>query len=161
MRKEGSKMRKDLVVYYSHSGNTKKAANMIADLRNADVIELVPKEAYPTGLWDVVEIFKKDIASDGRREINPYSINMEDYDTVFIGTPNWGDTFATPLLSFFDVEDLKEKRIAPFVTHGGGGVGRCADDIIKYSGSNESTKPLVYKGGSVTKSNVETWLDKI
>lgn len=154
-------MSKDLVVYYSHTGNTRKAAKIIADLRNADIIELVPKEAYPAGLWDVVEIFKKDIASDGRRDINPYNVNMVDYNTVFVGTPNWGDTFATPLLSFFDAEDLKDKKIAPFVTHGGGGLGNCASDIVKYSESKDSTKPLVYTGGTISKSDVKSWLDNI
>lgn len=154
-------MNKELIVFYSHSGNTRKAAKLIEKLIGADLLELIPEKKYPNGMWDVVDEFKKDLATGARRKINAYDFDLVDYDTIYIGTPNWGDTVATPLLSFFDKEDLKGKKIAPFVTHGGGGLGRCADDIIKLSESDVWTKPLVFTGARITEVEVGAWLEEI
>jgi len=153
-------MTKELVVYYSHSGNTKKGAMLISKVTGADVLELVPERAYPKGMWATVDEFKKELAGDLRRAILPYDVDVSQYDTIYIGTPNWGDTLATPLRSFFDKEDLADKRIMPFVTHGGGGLGNCSRDMIRLSGTKNYTEPLVYSGGSVNERKVKEWLQK-
>jgi flavodoxin len=153
-------MSKNLIVYYSHSGNTRKAAMLLKNQLKADVIELIPKKAYAPGLWDAVDEFKEEIANDLRREIKSYNLNVADYDNIFIGTPNWGDTVATPLRSFFDKEDLRHKNIMPFVTHGGGGLGNCSRDIIELSQSDKHGNALVFTNGGIDKRMIEKWLNE-
>lgn len=151
-------MKNELVVYYSYSGNTRKGAEFISQLTGADILELKPIEDYPKDVWAAIDIFKKDVANNSRRDIKSYDLNLDEYKVVYIGTPNWGATVATPLLSFFDKEDLADKKIMPFVTHGGGGLGNCARDIVKLSKSNNYREALVYTDGRIDKRSVEQWL---
>lgn len=153
-------MNKSLIVYYSHSGNTRKGAHMIKNSLNADILEIIPRKPYKSGMWDVVDEFKIEIEKNLRREIEDYKIDLSNYDIIFIGTPNWGNTVATPLLSFFDNEDLRNKKIMPFVTHGGGGLGNCGEEIVRLSNSESYGQTLVYSGGSVYESKIEKWLKK-
>lgn len=152
-------MNKELVVYYSHSGNTRKGAMLISNLTGADVLELVPEVDYPNGMWATVDEFKEELANGSRRAIRPYDVDISQYDIIYISTPNWGDTVATPLLAFFDAEELTGKRILPFITHGGGGMGRCADDIVRLSSSKNYGKALVYSGGNISERKVRKWLE--
>lgn len=151
-------MAKKLIVFYSHSGNTRKGAQFIQELTGADLLELQPKEAYPNDLWETIDIFKEELKTNARKELIPFNIDIDAYDILYIGTPNWGDTVATPLLSFFDRFDLSDKKIMPFVTHGGGGLGNCSSDIIKLADCKESGEPLVYTNGNIEISQVSKWL---
>lgn len=154
-------MSKELVVFYSHSGNTKKVANIISKFTGADVLELIPEESYPSDLWETVDIFKEDMKNNSRRVLKPINVDMSKYDTIYIGTPNWGNTVATPLLSFFDQYDLTDKKVLAFVTHGGGGLGKCANDIMKLSKSKMQQEALVFSGANVSEGQIKSWLKDV
>ena len=72
-------------------------------------------------------------------------------DVVFIGSPNWWSTIAPPVASFLASYDLSGKTVIPFVTHGGGGMARCADDVRKLC-----PKSTVLKGGSFSGEGIRT-----
>ncbi len=48
---------------------------------------------------------------------------LDRYDTLLVGTPNWFGTIAPPVQTFLKDSDLSGKRVAPFCTNGGGGFG--------------------------------------
>jgi flavodoxin len=154
-------MNKVLIVYYSHSGVTRTLAEKINKVVSGDIYEVKPVEPYPGDVYATIKIFKDELKHKLRRPIEEPDIISSDYDTIFIGTPNWGATVATPLLDFFSSVDIQDKRIIPFVTHGGGGVGNCAKDIMTLAGSDQKNIPLVLNGGGVSRlseNDIRSWL---
>ncbi len=49
---------------------------------------------------------------------------INDYEKIFIGSPNWFKTLAPPVMSFLRLHNFIGKTIIPFCTHGGGGFGQ-------------------------------------
>jgi len=79
----------------------------------------------------VVEQAKKEIQAGYHPAIKTQIPNLDAYDTIFVGSPNWWSTIAPPIATFLMQKDMSSKTIVPFCTHGGGGMARVAQDIEK------------------------------
>ncbi len=121
-------MSKIVVVYYSHSGNTRGLAKLIASKTNADCLEIIPQNEYPNDYNSVVAQAKQEISRNYRPAIKNI-VDISAYDTVIIGTPNWWSTMAPPVATFIEEHDLSGKTVIPFCTHGGGGFGHIETDV--------------------------------
>ena len=119
-----------LIAYYSHSGNTGKIANFIGQQTGGDLLPIQPEEAYPISYNAVVEQAKKEIQAGYHPAIKTQIHNLDVYDTIFAGSPNWWSTIAPPVATFLTQNDMSGKIIVPFCTHGGG-LARVARDIEK------------------------------
>ncbi|MDE5598563.1 MAG: flavodoxin, partial [Lachnospiraceae bacterium] len=64
-----------------------------------------------------------------RPELLYHVENMEDYDIVFLGFPNWWYTVPMAVHTFLEEYDFSGKTIVPFVTHGTGGLASTIKDI--------------------------------
>lgn len=120
IKEEGVKILKKLVVYYSFEGNTRFIANTIAEVIDADILELRPKNEIKTKsfmkfLWGGRQVIMKE-----KPDLIPFDINLQEYDIIFIGTPVWAWSYAPPLNTFFSTIEIKNKKIALFCCHGGG-----------------------------------------
>lgn len=124
---------KSLCVYYSHSGTTRRLAERIAKETGCDLLELVPETAYPQDYNTVVAQAKRELQSSFRPALKTAIPNLDAYDMVFVGTPNWWSSPAPPVLTFLEQADMKGAQIAPFCTHGGGGSGHIRRDMEKAS----------------------------
>lgn len=86
--------------------------------------------------------------------------SIDDYQTIFIGTPNWFKTCAPPVMSFLKKHNFTGKTVIPFCTHGGGGFGQIENDIAK-----ECSKSIILPGiainGTVASEAVTNWLKTI
>lgn len=72
---------------------------------------------------------KEEILQGTRPDLLPPLPDLKPYDRVYVGTPIWCGTMAPPLASFLALQTWEGKRVFPFCTHGGGGKGRCEQDI--------------------------------
>ena len=151
-----------LVVYYSHSGNTRKIAELIQLKTDATLHEIQPKDAYPTDYDAVVKQAKKEIQAGLRPELAS-AIDAAGYDTVFVGSPNWWSTIAPPVATFLAGCDLSGKTVVPFLTHGGGGAARMERDIAKLCPQAVMKPGLVVSGdgGSRAAAQVTAWLEQL
>ena len=70
-------------------GNTSIIARMIAEQTGADLFEIEPVTPYPETYSGLLEVSQEEMGSDAR----PVE-NMDQYDTVFIGYPNWWGGYA-------------------------------------------------------------------
>jgi len=120
---------KVLTIYYSHSGNTRKIAKEIHKTVGGDILETEPLEPYPDNYNTLVEQARRELDSGYKPKLRTSAENIAAYDTIFVGSPNWWHTIAPPVISFLSEADLSGKTIVPFITHGGGGLGRNAEDI--------------------------------
>lgn len=126
-----------LVAYFSYSGNARKLAERIADVKGSDLFEIEPQEKYSDIYKECVERAKEECMQDIRPTLCHGVTDMEKYDKVVICFPNWCGTCPMPVLSFVAENDMAGKKIYPFVTNGGGGCGKGAADIRRCAGAGE------------------------
>lgn len=131
---------KALILYYSHSGNTRKIAQMIQKEIDCDLVEIETVNPYTGTYNDVVEQGKKEIDSGLTPEIKPLNVDLSIYDTIILGTPVWWYTSSPAIKTFLKSNDLSGKKIYPFATHGGG-PGSTLKDFQK-----ECPEATVYPG---------------
>ena len=170
--------KKNLVVYFSRSGNqyngnikkgnTAIVADIIADETNADTFEIkLVNDTYPNEYEALTEVAQKELNENKRPEIQKFDKNLDDYDTVFIGYPIWWGDMPMPVYTFLENNDLKDKTIAPFCTHGGSGLSSTDKNIKNTTKAKSVLKGLALYGSKTqtdfdgTKQNVQNWLKEI
>lgn len=116
--KETKKMnsKKILVAYFSWSGNTKNAAQYIAEKLKADTFEIVREKPYPTEYQPRTEDAKAEKEANARPKIKGRVNNMDQYDVVFVGVPVWWYTAPMPVFTFLEQYDFNGKTVIPFCT---------------------------------------------
>lgn len=123
---------KNLVVYFSASGVTEKLAKRLAESIGSDIFEIVPRQKYTDKDLDWTDknsrssLEMADINS--RPEIIKINFDIKNYDNIFIGFPIWWYREPSVVDTFLEQYDFKNKRIIPFATSGGSGMG----DTYKY-----------------------------
>lgn len=103
-------------------GNTSIIAHMIAEQTGADLFEIEAAIPYPTSHDELLEVSQQEMRDNARPEIAGTVENMDDYDTIFIGYPNWWADMPMIVYNFLESYDLSGKTIVPFCTHGGSGL---------------------------------------
>jgi len=118
-----------LVVYFSHSGNTKIIAEEIKNQLNADIFEIIPNEPYPEAFKEAYELAQQELINDVRPVIANSIDNLDSYKTIYFGYPIWCVEMPRIMLTFLDTYDLSGKTILPFCTSNGSGFGSTVNDI--------------------------------
>lgn len=154
---------KTLIVYFSWSGNTRAVANHIHDLIGGDIVEIETVVPYPDTYEEVTQIVPGQLANDYRPELKTKVENMDEYDTLIVGTPIWGSRLAPPVKSFLAKYDLSGKAIAPFCTHGGSGTAQSVNDIRSVCPDATILGSLAVYGSRVdgARGEIEQWLKQI
>lgn len=152
-----------LVAFFSHSGNTQVIANQIHEAVGGDVFRIATVRPYPSDYDAVVEIARKEQKSNDRPALAVQVANMDSYDIVFVGYPDWWSTMPMAVFSFLEEYDLAGKKIIPFCTHEGSSLGRSVTDIRKICPESVVLDGLAVRGGNVrtAKKDVLAWLEKI
>lgn len=155
--------KKVLVAYFSLSGNTEYIAKQIQAKTGGDLFKIDAVIPYPKGYSTVTQIAKKQI-QDGEKVAIKGSVDTSAYDLIIAGTPAWWYTMAPAVKTFLEDNNLEGKEIATFVTHGGGGGYKIAEEMNTYAkGSKLVTKPLVIygRGDSNTEKEMDNWVNSL
>lgn len=153
-----------LIVYFSRSGNTESVAERIAERTGADVFEILTVQDYPEDYNELLDFARNEQRENARPELATHIENMDVYDVIFLGYPNWWGDMPMPLYSFLDEYDLSGKTIMPFVTSGGSGLSRTIRAI-----ENAEPEAIVLEGLSIrdrrvndssTDRAIEEWIDE-
>lgn len=152
-------MKKLLIAYYSHSGNTKGLAELIRTETGGALLEIKPAEPYPSAYQAVVDQAKEEIRAGFRPEIRE-TADVGPYDVVLVGSPNWWSTIAPPVASFLERCDLTGKTVVPFCTHGGGGMAGLARDTRALCPGSKVLDGFAAYGNSGLRARdeVDAWL---
>ena len=155
----------NLIVYYSYSpsGNTRSIADLIQQEVGGTIHEIEPEKPYPRSYDATVDQAKEEIQSGYKPPLKSDLDNVEAYDTVFVGSPNWWSTIAPPVATFLSEHDLSGKTDVPFCTHGGGGLGRVGADIARLCPQSTvlSCFGVYGSGGMDAQARVSAWLGQI
>lgn len=167
-------MSKELIVFYSRAdenyvsgvlknleiGNTERAANIIKEFTDADIFKIEQVKSYSKDYNECIEQAQKDQQTDARPEIKSYPNNIDDYDTIYLGFPNYWSTMPMAVFTFLEHFDFSNKSIKPFCTHEGSGMGISESDIKKVCPNAMLCKGIAIHGTDVEKSRkaIEGWL---
>ena len=157
-------MSKTLIVYFSRTGeqysvgnitkgNTAIVAEIIAEKTEGDLFEIkVVNDNYPNEYTPLIQFAKKEKQENARPEIIG-DVNIDNYDTVFIGYPNWWAEMPMPVYTFLEKYNLSSKKVYKFCTHEGSG-GVHTDDFALYGHIAQNERPQAEK-------KVSEWLKNI
>ena len=156
--------KKVLVAVFSASGVTKKVGKEIARIAGADFHEIIPGEIYTSADLDWTD--KKSRSSvemndpSARPEIADSVADMGSYDTVIVGFPIWWGVAPRIIETFLESYDFSGKKIIPFCTSGGSGVGRSDTALHK----NVTGDVKWAKGSQINRPNekaIRRWLEEV
>lgn len=124
-------MGKKLVAYFSASGVTKRYAETLAKAADADLFEIKPSVPYTNDDLDWTNSKSRSSVEmknpDSRPEIAEKLLDMDEYDTIFVGFPIWWYVAPTIINTFLESYDFSGKTIIPFATSGGSGIGKTVE----------------------------------
>lgn len=155
-----------LVVYYSSTGNTKEAAELIAAATGGDLFELVPSDPYTDEdlNWndENSRVVHEHENPDERAVplVSSVPENFSEYDTVFIGYPIWWGIAAWPVNSFIEANDFTGKTVIPFCTSASSGLGESGELLAEAAGTGNWLEGRRFSSG-VSQSEIEGWLNDL
>ena len=112
-------------------GNVQQLAQWVSERTGGDLFSIQVTEPYSSD-WDAcLERANQERAEDARPELTASVEQLERYDTVFLGYPNWWYGVPMALLSFLEENDLSDKQVYLFCSHGTGGLARSVEIITE------------------------------
>ena len=170
-------MSKPLIVYYSRKGenywngsiknlekgNTEIVAEMIADITGGDLFEVDTVKTYAADYYECIDDAKAELREGARPELKAYMDSLDGSDTIFVGFPNWWGTMPMAMFTFLERYDLSGKRILPFCTNEGSGMGKSESDLKKICKDAKVERGLSVHGAEAadSRSKVESWVKKL
>ena len=142
-------------------GNLEKIATVIHNKVGGDVFPIVTVEPYDSDYNKCLNRADKERKQDLRPALTKKVDNIQDYDIIFLGYPNWWGSVPQALYTFIDENDLSNKTIIPFCGHGTGGLGTSEIDLEEHlSKSSKTTKAIgIYRSDTdKAQPKVEAWL---
>lgn len=106
-----------LIVYYSYSGTTRRAAERLQALTGGNLYELTLTDPYTGDSYDVSDRVFAERDAEEMPELSGELPDISEYDTILIGTPVWNDSMANPVFRYLQRTDLSGKKAALFWTY--------------------------------------------
>ncbi len=110
-------------------GNNEYVAQIIQRETGGDLFRIETVQEYPTTHDSLLDFAYEEKAQDARPELAAQIENLDDYDVIFLGFPNWNADLPMPLYTFLEEYDFSGKTIIPFTIHGGSGFSRTIQTI--------------------------------
>lgn len=123
--------KKTLVLYYSQTGATKTVAEELQSQLGADIASIEAVEPYDADYAATVARCGQEREAGIKVAIQPLTVNLDQYDTIFLGFPIWGGTCALPMATFIADNSLAGKKVITFATFGSGGIESATADVAK------------------------------
>ena len=141
-------------------GNTEKVANLIAETIGGNLFKIEQKVPYSPHYKRCTEQALAHKKANVRPELVKLPENLDRYDEIYLGYPNyWGD-LPMAVYTFLDTFDWMGKTIYPFCTHEGSGLSGTERKIAAACQGANVKKGLAIYGSSADQSGevVRQWL---
>lgn len=159
-------MAKALIAFYSRAGenyfggslktiskgNTEIAAEILAELTGGELFKIEQKTPYSDDYNECIKQAKSDQQKDIRPELVTYPDSIDEYDTIYLGYPNYWGTMPMAVFTFLEKFDFTGKVIKPFCTHEGSGLGGSESDVKKCAPNAEVKQGLAIRGSDAANS---------
>ncbi|MBP2626629.1 MAG: hypothetical protein H6Q68_1340 [Firmicutes bacterium] len=144
-------------------GNTEVIAKKIQEITESDMFQIETVKSYPKDYTETTNVAQEEKRANARPELTEIVDDMDSYDVIYIGYPNWWGTMPMAVFTFLDSYDFSGKTIIPYCTHEGSGMGSSERDIKKLCPNAKVLSGLAIIGGSVARADrdVANWLSSI
>lgn len=157
--------RKILVAYFSKTNNTRTIAEIVQSRLGSEAFHVTTQKPYPEDYRETTRVARIELDNNERPALaaSPTIEEMQQFDVIFLGYPNWWGTIPMALFTFLEQYDLTGKTIVPFCTHEGSGLGRGPSDIAKLCPGSTHLQGLAVRGSSVSRAqgDVDAWLRQL
>lgn len=152
-----------LIAYFSWSGNTKQLATVIQEQVGGDLFEIEPEVPYTDDINELSGQALQEQHDDVRPALSTHIENMDEYDVVFIGYPNWWNNMPMPVFTFLEEYDFSGKTVIPFTTYGDGVFGKSIQSMQEILDNSVILDGLAVQEHELDNSSAEVteWLDTI
>lgn len=163
-----------LIAYYSRAGenyfggayrriavgNTEKAANMLAELTGGELYKIEQEQPYSEGYKTCIAEAKADLQKKARPEVLNLPDDLDAYDEIYLGYPNYWGTMPMAVYTFLEHYDWQGKTIHPFCTNEGSGLSNTEQDIRHAAKGARVAPGLSLRGSAVdsAKPKLEQWV---
>ena len=150
-----------LIAYFSWSGNTEQVAQIIQQETGGDLFEIAPATPYTDDYNELLDIAQQEQSDDARPELAGQVENWEQYDTIFVGYPNWWSDAPMAVYTFLESYDWSGKTLIPFNTSASGGFGRSLSGLEESAAGASILDGIFFTERTLgdAQSEVTTWLD--
>ena len=138
-------------------------AGYIKDVTGGDLFSIVVTNPYPSNYDECLNRANREKAQNARPELKATVENLDDYDIVFLGFPNWWYTLPMAVYTFLESGDFSGKTVIPFCAHGTGGLASTVRDLRTAIPNSTVLDALgIYRNdmGSA-ESKINTWLNNL
>lgn len=150
-----------LIVGNDLMGHVEHLAGIIERETGADVFRITTVQHYPASHQPLIEQANEEKANNARPKLATRIANPEQYDTIFIGYPNWWGDLPMPLYTFLESYDFAGKTIVPFNSHGGSGLSSTVATIREKQPDATVANAFTVSRNSVGSAEADliAWLD--
>ena len=113
---------KTLVAYYSRSGRTRKVAETLARLLQADLEEIIDCKDRSGFLGYLTA--GRDASLNRLTKLKSLTKDPSSYDLVVVGTPIWAWNVSPPVRTYLTENKDKIRKVAFYCTMGGSSEGK-------------------------------------
>lgn len=149
-------------------GTTEFVGKTIQKIIGGNTYSIQTEEKYPTNFDDVITQARNERHSNYIPKLVNHINNFEDYDTVFIGYPVWGNTLPAPVLAFLEEYDFSNKNVITFCTHDGYGRGISTEAIKEIIPKANFLEGIALESHDIVSGNISSietqiknWLETI
>ena len=144
-------------------GNTEKAAEMLAGLTGGELYKIEQAQPYSEDYPACIAEAKADLRSKARPAVANLPNDLDAYDEIYLGYPNYWGTMPMAVYTFLEHYDFTGKTIHPFCTHEGSGLSHTVRDIREAAPGAEVTTGLAIHGSGVdgAKATLKSWIQEV
>ena len=165
-----------LIIYYSRrgenywngtiknlaKGNTEIAAEFIKNAVGGDLFEVQTVREYAKDYYACIDEAQRELRARARPPIKAFPEDIDRYDNIFIGYPNWWGTMPMAMFTLLEHFDWAGRKIIPFCTNEGSGMGSSERDLAKACPGAPIARGLSIHGAETLRSEkkIADWAKK-
>lgn len=152
-----------VVIYFSATGNTERVAGYIQEITGSDIIEIIPADEYTNADLNYSDDdcrANQEQNDDSARPEIANEIDVDSYDTIYLGFPIWWGDVPKIILTFLDIYDLSGKTVIPFCTSGGSGISTSMNTLRNYNQNINWIDGEQFSSGA-SKNAIESWINSL
>lgn len=145
-------------------GNVQELAGWVQEETGGDLFAIRVTEPYPSDWDSCLARANEERGNDARPALEDQVENLDQYDTIFLGYPNWWYGVPMAILTFLEENDLSGKDVYLFCSHGTGGLARSVE-IITAAAPGASISDNIFdcyeEEASDSQSDIQDWVNEL
>lgn len=142
-------------------GNVQQLAGWVQERTNGDLFSIQVVDPYSSDWDECLNRANQERGANARPDLTGSVENMDSYDIVFLGYPNWWYGAPMAVLSFLEDYDFTGKQVYLFCSHGTGGLANTVKEITASLPGAEISDNIFdckEEDASSSEQDIQNWL---